>query len=174
MAIEPLTMDVTSFSVVSVSPEKVEPVFLPQLSVQEADLKKKVEDHVTLTLDAQDELYVAQDSKAGKKKIDELQAKYDEVFGVHKELQKTYNDAKSAAAREEEITGFSIGAKGLGNIRELTGDVYSKQVVVKVKTRDGSEKDYTLYMRRYQLKDEATNLKHNGRWIIVRFEPLVP
>jgi hypothetical protein len=182
MAIEPLTMDVSGFNVVSVAPEKIEPAVLPEMSKQEAYLKKKLEEHVGPTIDAKDALDVAKDEldtartkaakQAAQKKMDEMQAKYDQEFGLHKELQKGYNDAKAAAAKEEEITAFSLGAKDLVNIRDLTGDVHSKELDIKIKTRDAGDKNYKLFMRRYILKEEATNLKHNGRWVIVKFEPL--
>jgi hypothetical protein len=182
MALEPLTMDVSGFDVVSVAAEKIEPAVLPGLSKQEADLKKKLEGHVGPTIDAKDAVDVAKDEldtartkaakQAAQKKVDEMQVKYEQEFGLHKELQKGYNDAKSAAAREEEVTAFSLGAKDLINIRDLTGDVHSKEVVLKIKTRDAGDKNYKLFMRRYILKEEATNLKHNGRWIIVKFEQL--
>ena len=182
MALEPLTMDVSSFSVVSVTPEKIEPAVLPEMSKQEATLKKKLEEHVGPTIDAKDAVDVAKDEldtartraakQAAQKKMDEMQAKYDQEFGLHKELQKGYNDAKAAAAKEEEITAFSLGAKDLVNIRDLTGDVHSKEVDIKIKTRDAGDKNYKLLMRRYILKEEATSLKHNGRWVIVKFEQL--
>jgi len=182
MALEPLTMDVSSFSVVSVTPERIEPAVLPEMSKQEATLKKKLEEHVGPTIDAKDAVDVAKDEldtartraakQAAQKKMDEMQAKYDQEFGLHKELQKGYNDAKAAAAKEEEITAFSLGAKDLVNIRDLTGDVHSKEVDIKIKTRDAGDKNYKLLMRRYILKEEATSLKHNGRWVIVKFEQL--
>jgi hypothetical protein len=182
MAIEPLTMDVSGFNVVSVTPEKVEPAVLPEMNKQEASLKKKLEDHVGPTIDAKDALDVAKDEldtartkaakQAAQKKMDETQSKYDQEFSLHKEFQKGYNDAKAAAAKEEEITAFSLGAKDLANIRDLTGEVHSKEVDLKIKTRDAGDKNYRLFMRRYILKEEATNLKYNGRWIIVKFEPL--
>lgn len=182
MALEPLTMDISGFNVVSVSAEKIEPAVLPELNKQEASLKKKLEDHVGPTIDAKDAVDEAKDEldsartkaakQAAQKKMDEMQAKYDQEFGLHKELQKGYNDAKAAAAKEEEITAFSLGAKDLVNIRDLTGDVHSKEVDIRIKTRDSGDKNYKLYMRRYLLKEEATNLKHNGRWVIIKFEPL--
>jgi len=182
MALEPLTMDITGFDIVSVSPEKVEPANLPELNAKEAELKKKLEDHVGPTIDAKDTLDVAKEeldtarTKAAKaaaqKKVDELQAKYDQEFGLHKDLQKGYNDAKAAAAREEEITAFSLGAKNLANIRDLTGNVHSKEIELKVHLKAGGDKSYKLFMRSYALKDEATGMKQNGRWVIVKFEPL--
>jgi hypothetical protein len=180
MALEPLTMDISGFDIVSVSPDSVVPANLAELGAKEAELKKKLEDHVGPTIDAKDALDVAKEeldtarTKAAKaaaqKKVDELQAQYDQEFGVHKDLQKAYNDAKAAAAREEEITAFSLGAKNLANIRDLTGNVHSKEVVLKVHLKEGGDKTYKLYMRNYTLK-EPTGLKRNGRWIIVKFEP---
>jgi len=182
MALEPLTMDISGFDIVSVSPEKIEPAVLAALGAKEAELKKKLEDHVGTTIDAKDALDVAKEklddarTKAAKaaaqREVDEMQAKYDQEFGLHKDLQKGYNDAKAAAAREEEITAFSLGAKNLTNIRDLTGNVHSKEVDIKVHPTSGGDKSYKLIMRSYSLKEEATGMKHNGRWIIVRFEPL--
>lgn len=182
MALEPLTMDISGFSIVSVSPEKIEPAVLAQLGAKETELKKKLEEHVGPTIDAKDALDVAKEeldmarTKAAKaaaqKKVDEMQAKYDQEFGLHKDLQKGYNDAKAAAAREEEITAFSLGAKNMANIRDLTGNVHSKEVEIKVNPKEGGDKSYKLFMRSYSLKDEATGMKQNGRWVIIKFEPL--
>jgi hypothetical protein len=182
MAIEPLTMEISGFDVVSVSPERIEPSGLADLNAKEAELKKKLEDHVGPTIDAKDALDVAKDeldnsrTKGGKaaaqKKVDEMQVKYDQEFGLHKDLQKAYNDAKAAAAREEEITAFSLGAKNLANIRDLKGEVHSKEIEIKVHVKAGGDKSYKLFMRTYNLKEEASGLKHNGRWVIVKFEPL--
>jgi hypothetical protein len=182
MALEPLTMDISGFDIVSVSPERIEPAVLAALGAKEAELKKKLEDHVGPTIDAKDALDVAKEEldtartkaakQAAQKKVDEMQAKYDQEFGLHKDLQKDYNDAKGTAAREEEITAFSLGAKNLANIRELTGNVHAKEVELKVHQKAGGDKSYRLVMRSYNLKEEASGLKHNGRWVIIKFEPL--
>ena len=58
------------------------------------------------------------------------------------------------------------------NIRDLTGDVHSKEVEVKITNKAGADKSYRIQMRRYLLKDEVLNLNHNGRWVIVRFDPI--
>jgi hypothetical protein len=180
MALEPLTLEATGFQVISVTQEKTEPASLADMNKKEAELKRKLEEHVGPTIDAKDALDAGKEEldsartgaakAAAKKKVEELQAKYDQEFALHKELQKNYNDAKSAAAREEEITAFSLGAKDLTSIRDLKGDVQFKDVELKVNTKAG-DKRYKLFMRCYNLKDDA-GLKHNGRWIIVKFEPL--
>lgn len=183
MALEPMEMEVGGWEILTVSEEKVEAAFLSDLSKKEADLKKQLENHIGPTIDAKDALDVAKDEldtartkaakQAAQKKVDEMQAKYDQEFNLHRELQKNYNDAKTAAAKEEEITAFSLGRQDLLNLRDLTGEVRSKQVEIKVKNKTGGEKSYLLYLRNYNLRDEAANLTYRGRWIIVRFEPLV-
>jgi hypothetical protein len=142
IAIEPLTMEISGFDIVSVTPTRIEPAVLAELNAKEAELKKKLEEHVGPTIDAKDALDVAKEEldtartkaakQAAQKKVDEMQAKYDQEFGLHKDLQKGYNDAKTAAAREEEITAFSLGAKNLANIRDLAGNVHAKEVELKV------------------------------------------
>lgn len=181
MALEPLTMEISGFDIISVTPERVEPAVLAGLSAKEVELKKKLEEHVGPTIDAKDALDVAKEKladartkaakQAAQQEVDQMQAKYDREFGLHKDLQKGYNDAKAAAAREEEITAFSLGARNLANIRDLTGNVHSKEVEINVHQKSGGDKAYKLFMRSYSLKEEATGLKHNGRWVIVKFEP---
>lgn len=180
IALEPITIDAQSWQITNVPVEKIEPATLAALNTKELELKKKLEDHVGPTLDAKDVLDAAKDEMdtartggakaAAKKKVDELQAKYDQIFNEHKELQKNYNEAKAAAAREEEITAFSLGVRSLANIRDLTGDVHSKEVTVRVKEKTGTARSYRFYLRQYTLKDPATNMNLNGRWVIVKTE----
>jgi hypothetical protein len=182
IALEPAQMDVASWSITSVTPEKIEPATLPELAKKETEAKDALEKHIAPTMEAKDLLDAAQEDldlartagakAAAKKKVDELQAKYDEEYNAHKELQKQYNDAKAAAATEEQITAFSLGIRDLANIRDLIGNVHSKEVDIKVTTKDGATKDYRLYMRMYDLRDEALNLHHLGQWKIIKFEPL--
>ena len=182
MALEPVDLEVKSWEITSVSEEEIKPASLPELNKKELELKKKLEDHVGVTLDARDTLDEAEFElenartraarNAAQAKVNELQAKYDEIFEEHKELQRQYNEAKAAAAREEEITLFSLGERELLNVRDLTGDIHSKEVDVKIVSKEGEEKTYRFYLRRYNLRDEALGLDHRGRWVIVRSEPV--
>lgn len=182
IALEPAQMDYTSWAILSVTPEKIEPATLPDLAKEEADAKKALEQHIAPTMDAKDLLDAAKEDQdlartpgaraVAKKKVEELQAKFDEEYNKQKDLQKAYNDAKAAAAAEEQITAFSIGVRDLANIRDLTGNVHSKDVEIRVTFKDGGVKKYRLSMRMYDLKDEALNLSHTGRWIITRFEQI--
>ena len=80
--------------------------------------------------------------------------------------------AKAAAAAEEEMSIFSLAVRDLANIRELTGNVHSKEVEVAITTKAGGSKNYRLYMRQYLLQDEVNKISHRGQWKIIRFEPL--
>lgn len=182
MAVEPMSIDVQSWKIAAVSEVKTEAAMLPDLNKKELELKKKLEDHVGPVMDAEDALYGAQEElksartggakAAAKKKVDETQVKFDQEREVHRQLQKDYNDAKAAAAREEQISLFSIGAGQVANIRDLTGSVFSKDVDINVVGKDGKAKTYRFFLEKYELKDEATNLARRGRWVIVKFGPV--
>lgn len=181
MAIEPADMDVETWEIVEVGEEVIEPVTLPDISSVEMDLKKQVEESVGITLDARDELDNAKfelenartraAKRAAQAKVDELQAKYDEIYEHHKNLQADYNEAKAAAAREEEIETFSLGAGEVPNIRDLKGDAHQKIVKVKIDGKSGV-RYYNIHLRKYTVHDEARGMTLRGRWIIVLFEPL--
>ena len=180
MSLQPLKIDVSDWEVVDAGEELVNPATLPDLNTTELALKKQVEDSVSTTLDASDELDNANfelenaRTRAARstvqKKVDELQTKYDEVYETHKELQRQLNEAKAVSDREEEIAIFSIGVGELPNIRDMKGDVHSKKVQVKCTLRSGGEKTYNVFIRRYVLQDEMMNLSRRGRWIIIKFE----
>ncbi|MGD9344395.1 MAG: hypothetical protein PVH84_00925 [Candidatus Aminicenantes bacterium] len=181
MALEPTDISADSWEIINVTEEVVEPFKLPEMNTEEMDAKKTLEDHVGVTLDARDEwdnaVYEEERARtraakrAARAKADELKVKYDEILSEHKEMQKTYNEAKADAAREQEIAIFSLGTGELPTIRDFTGEVFKKQVDVKTEGEAGV-KNYRIYLRRYILQDEATGIHHRGRWIIVKFENL--
>ncbi len=182
MAVEPTSIDVQTWEIVNVSEEKIDPATLPDLNQKELELKKNLEGHVGPVMDAEDALYGAQEElkaartsaakAAAKKKVDEMQAKFDQERELHRQLQKQYNEAKAAAQKEQEISLFSLDAGEIPNIRDLTGTIHSKEVDVRVVGKDGQAKTYRFYLRRYELKDEAINLTRRGRWIISKMEPI--
>jgi hypothetical protein len=182
MAVEPTSIDFTSWQIVSVGEEKIAPTNLVELGKKELEFKKKLEEHVGPVMDAEDALYGAQEEQkaartgparaAAKAKVDEMQAKFDQEREVHKQLQRDYNEAKAAAQKEKDTSIFSLGAGEVANIMDLTGTVHSMDVDVKVTGKDGQAKTYRFELRRYELRDEAANLDRRGRWIIVKFEPV--
>ena len=184
MALEPIAVDVASWEILSVGEERVEPAALAELNQKELEFKKKVEGSVGITLDARDALddakfdleraRTAAARVAARRKVNDLQQKYDEQYEHHKNLQKEYNDAKAAAEREEEITYFSLGQRvgDLPTIRDFVGEVHFKEVDVRIVDKAGATKDYKLYLRRYNLEDEGMGISHRGRWVIINFELL--
>ena len=181
IALEPTAMEATSWKIVKASEEKVNPANLPELEKMEKEFKKKLEEHVGPTVDADDALYAAKEKlrtartraarRAAQREVDEAQVKFDEEREIHRQLQRNYNEAKAAAAREEEISTFSLGAGELPNIRELQGEVHSKEVEVMLQTKAGT-KSYNFWLRMYDLRDETLGRHFRGRWIIVAIEPL--
>lgn len=182
MAIEPTSIDAASWNIISVSEEKIDPTNLVELGKAELESKKKLEEHVGPVMDAEDALYGAQEEQksartgaakaAAKKKVDEMQAKFDQEREVHKQFQRDYNEAKAAAQREKDTAIFSLGAGEVANIMDLAGTVHTKDVDIKVTGKDGQVTNYRFNLRRYELKDEAANLTRRGRWIIVKFAPV--
>lgn len=182
MAIEPASLDIQTWNIASVSEETVNPVNLAELGKTETEVQKKLQDHVGPVMDAENALYTAQEEQksartgaaraAAKKKVDEMQATFDQEREVHRQLQRDYNEAKAAAQRERDIALFSLDARDITNIMDLTGTVHTKDVDVKVTGKDGQVTNYRFNLRKYELKDEAANLPRRGRWIIVKFAPV--
>jgi IS1 family transposase len=182
MALEPFQPEMTAWNIVSIGPEKIEPAKLPDLNKAEIEAKKAQDAQIGPTIDAdtllKDAVYEKDTSRsaggkaAAQRKIDELQIKYDAENAKMQAFKKDYNTAKAAAAAEEEMTMFSLGARELPTVRELTGNVHSKDVEVAITTKAGGKKNYKLTMKQYLLRNEANNINHRGRWVILKFEPL--
>jgi hypothetical protein len=182
MALEPMSIDFESWEIVSVSEETVTPFTLAEINKSELDLKKKLEDHVGPVMEAEDALYTAQEEEklartggaraAAKKNAAEAQVKYDQEREVHRELQRQYNEAKAAAAKEEQSALFSLGERQLLNIRELTGTAHSKELEIKVVGKDGQARNYRFHLKRYELRDETAGITRRGAWKIINSEPV--
>lgn len=182
MAVDPLKIEAASWTITKAGETKIEPASLAELAKAEVDLKKQQDVHVPVTLDAKDVLDVAKDEynsartaaakAAAKAKMDAAQTKYDDEYKIHQGIIRKYGEAKAATAREEEITTFSLGAGQLPNVRDLKGEVNSKEVEVQIKEKGGAVKNFKITIRMYNLKDEAANIPHRGRWIITKFEQI--
>jgi hypothetical protein len=182
MAVDPVNVQVDSWKIISISPETTETTTLADMGKNEVELKKKLEGHVGPTMDAENALYDAKEKynsarsgaakASAKKEMDDAQVNYDKERELHRQIQKEYNDAVAASRKEEDTTLFSLGTNQLPNVRDLTGQVFSKDVQVEVKSSDGTLHNYKLALKRYELKDEAAGISHRGRWVIIKFETL--
>jgi len=181
MAIEPVSFEVDSWNITNVSEPVIRPANLADLNTTELDFKKQVEDSVGITLDAQadrdDAVFKRNNARtsaarrAAQKEVDVFEAAFVEQREKHNQLQKSYNQAKEEASREEDVTSFSLGSD-YPNVRQFVGEVQIKDVDVDIVGKDGATVKYKIYLRRYLLEDEAAGLDHRGRWIIVNFEKL--
>jgi len=182
IALEPIQPDMTSWSIVKIGEARIEPATLPALNAAEVEAKKAQDAQIGPTIDADTALKDAQYEKdlarsaagkaAAQRNIDKFQAAYDIENGKMQEFKRVYNAAKAAAAAEEETTMFSLGQRELPVVRSLTGDVHSKDVEIAITLKSGTVKNYKLLLKQYMLRDEANNLPHRGRWVIIKFEPL--
>jgi len=181
MAMSPATFDFESWEILNVSEEVVQPYGLMEMGDQENELKKQQDESIGVTLEARDVLDNAVFERnnarsrtaraAAQKKVDELQEAYDIQRAAHDELVKEYNAAREAASKEEDTANFSLGGD-YPTIRDFVGEVFFSEVDVKIDMKDGTSGNYRVFLRRYVLDDEAQNLPHRGRWIILRFEKL--
>ncbi len=181
MAISPISLNADSYEILSVTEEVIEPATLPDLNKKYLDLKKLTEDSVQTTLLFSDELDNAKfeeetsrttaAKRAARTKVSAAQAKYDEQYEKTKNVRTERNDAEDAAKKEEGITLFSLGVQELINVRDLTGTVIFKEVTVRTVGDEGT-KDYTFFLRRYMLKDEASNTHWRGNYKIVLIKSL--
>ncbi len=179
MAISPATFDFASWEILGQSEEVVQPFGLKEMDDKAKELKKNQDDSIGVTLVARDELDNAVFERnnarsrtaraTAQKKVDELQEAYDVQREAHDELVKEYNVAREAASKEEEIANFSLGGD-YPMIREFMGEVFFREVTIKIDMKDGTSGNYTVFLRRYVLDDEAQSMPHRGRWIILRFE----
>ena len=182
MAVDPLKIDAESWTITKAGEVKIEPASLADMAKAEVDLKKQQDTHIPVTLDAKDILDNAKDEltsartgaarAAAKAKVDAAQLKYDEEYKLHQDIIRKYGEAKTATAREEEITAFSLGDRNITNIRDLKGEVHSKEIEVQINEKGGAVKNYKITMRMYNLRDEEQNLPRRGRWVITKFEQI--
>jgi|Deesub1362B_J571_1020462.scaffolds.fasta_scaffold00671_7 hypothetical protein len=180
MALEPISPEFISWKIISTGEEIIDSVILPELNKKEKEAKNKLNEHTGIVLDLKDELdeakmelefaRTARARRAARKKVAEKQAAYDKEYEIHKQLLKEYNQAKEEAEKEERVTNFSVVGE-FPNIRDMTGEIHKKEVIIEVNTPEGLRK-YKVHFRRYILQDPETNVTHRGRWIILNFEPI--
>jgi len=182
MALEPMSIEAQSWQIVAATPEQVRPFDLADLNKKELDFKKKLEDHVGPVMEAEDAKYAAEEvvktartagaRAAANQKVKEASDKYDQEREAHRQLQKGYNDAKAAAQREQDIALFSLGAREMPSIRDMTGTVRSKTVDVKVIEKGGKTETFRFALEQYTLRDETANFTRTGAWKIIKSEPI--
>lgn len=165
LALEPFQPDLNTWKVLAIGKEDVEPAKLPTLATAELEAKRAQDAQIGPTIDADSALRAAPPGR-----VSELRTKYEMENTKMQELKRAYNAAKAAAAMEEEITLFSLGVREMQSVRELGGTVHTRRVEVAITTSQGNTRSYNIHMRRYLL--QGPTLTREGRWVIIRFEPV--
>lgn len=165
LALEPFQPDLRTWKVVTIGKEDVEPAKLPELAKAEMEAKRAQDAQIGPTLDADSALRAAPPGR-----VSELRTKYEMENAKMQELKRAYNAAKAAAAMEEEMTLFSLGVREMQSVREFGGTVHTRKVEVAITTSQGNTRSYNILMRRYLL--QGPTLSREGRWVIIRFEPV--
>ncbi|MFC2142326.1 hypothetical protein ACFLR7_05280 [Acidobacteriota bacterium] len=180
MAREPVSFKVDSWEILSVSDEVIKPFKLAEMDAIENELQKKVGVSVGVIQDTRntlDEAIYAKTNartsdarKAAQLKEDEMKKVYNELRARHDQLQKDFKLACQEASKEEEIAAFSIWGEHPA-IRSYNGEVFSKSLDVQIVTKNGTSQ-YRFNLRRYLLKNTATDINHRGRYIIINIEKI--
>jgi len=177
IAVDPFTMSVTKWEIVSATPEKSEVAQLKALTEAEEAAKKNLDELKGKGREAEalkDEADTILKNARGKARavaqteFDTRKAAYDEAVAAVKEAQKTLNLAKAAAALERKVVVLSVGE--VAGVEAMEGDFRSKDVIVKITgTAEGeaeTTKEYLLKMRVYKMANPATGRAQRGKWII--------
>jgi hypothetical protein len=181
IAVDPIKI-AGDWKITKVGEEVIASAALPEMARKEVDLLKQTNAQIPVTMNAQKALAQAKDEfnsartaaarAAAKAKVDDAQKKSDEEYKLYQDKRKAYIDAKTAAAREEEISGFCLNAGQIENIRDLKGNVHSKEIEIRVTANEGKTSKMKITMRMYVLRDEAAGLTRRGQWKIIKFERL--
>lgn len=182
IAVDPFTMSVTKWEIVSSTPEKTEVAQLKALTEAEDAAKKNLDELKAKGREAEaskDEAENIMKNARGKAQsvarteFDTRKAAYDEAVATVKEAQKTLNLAKAAAALERKIVVLSVSE--VEGVETMEGDFRSKEVIVKItgKAEGESEttKEYLIQMRIYKMANPATGRSQRGKWIITEMSP---
>lgn len=182
LALEPFRPDVATWEVVYSGPETSAaspwPMLLRRMEAareaQDAQIGPTI-DADTALKDAQYEMDMARSASAKdalRRKVEDLQGKYDAENARMQELKRAYNDAKSAHALEEEKTLFSLGMRELPPGGPWAGTVYAREARVAIRTGDGASATYRFRFVRYVLEHGGTGQTLQGRWVIVGIQPV--
>ncbi len=163
-----------SWEIVNVGPESTVPYQVPELSRKVEEAQRDVSYHsdkfglfVSDNQVAYDEYQSLLKKDSELKATDKLGEFQEEVENFQKEAERLEQISQSAAhERDVERSAAGLSLMGASGIDDLDGEVLSKEVLVKVKTREAGEKTYVFDLRHYDLFNKTNNGKPRSRWII--------
>jgi hypothetical protein len=163
---------VTSWEIVEIGPESVEPFTLLDLREDLKEAERALEKHKSQgdiflqTHTAEAEEYQRRLARNPDYKFTgELLAfkeEWEKQLQTHEELTATVEAARQKIIDLRSAAGLSLNTSVSDS---FDGDVRAKLVQLKV-VEEGEEKSYTLKLQRYELSDKERNITPMARWII--------
>ncbi len=184
MAVDPVTLNVSKWEIVSVGEETTKPAELKAKTQAEEDAKKQLEDLKAKGRETEGPMQEAEamlKTARGKSKTivqadyDAKKATYDAAVQKVKDAQKVLNLAKAETAEERKIEVLSVTE--IPGIEEMEGEYRTKTVTVRLTLKkedrsDATPKDYIIELRSYKLTNPATGRPARGKWILVKMAPV--
>ncbi len=180
MAANPKDIEFVSYKIVKIYEPEVKDAPLPAMTDNLEQLKKAKREQLNHVKDKIDELeeakadladtYSARKKRELKKKIDELQIIVDQETAKYKELVAKVSNLKKEIEYEKQLVKISTSMdKG---VEYLKGKVHDVRVDVKIKTKEGEEKDYVFMLRKYLYMNPKTKRNLPHRYVIIKIQTL--
>ncbi|MEN8223644.1 MAG: hypothetical protein ABFR36_10370 [Acidobacteriota bacterium] len=171
MAINPKHIKFDKYEIVSISEPVIEPILLPTLNQNLADVNQKKKD-VGLSaqeandaiLDLEDELADARSSSKKrelKKQLEEANVNKVELVANFKDIIIEKKRLEKQIEFEQMLMKTSAGRSKMPNIEMYKGDSYTSKVDIKVTLPTKEIVDYVFILKKYVLKLEEKELPRN-------------
>jgi len=180
MSTDPKDIEFVSYKIVKIYEPEVKDAALPTMVDNLEQLKKAKNEQLNLVKDKIDELeeakadladtYSARKKRELKKKVEELQAIVDQETAKYKELVTKTSDLKKQIEYEKQLVKLSTSMEK--GAEYLKGKVHDVRVDIKIKTKEGEEKDYVFLLRKYLYKNPKTKRNLPHRYVICKIQTL--
>jgi len=177
MAVEPRDIEFKSYKLTIAGEPTLEPLALPKLQKEVADLQKAKRDQVNVAYDKRDELdelqLEAEDTRRRTKKteldqkIKELQAQLDAEEQKVKDIQGRINQLNQMIKQEKSMITMSTGINQ--NFELYTGETSWTKALADVTLTNNETKKYVFLLRKDLLKLEDKAIPA-GRLIVTKIE----
>jgi len=171
MAINPKHIKFDKYEIVSISEPVIEPILLPSLNQNLADVNEKkkniglaAQESNDAILDLEDELADARGSAKKrdlKKQIEEAKVSKDELVANFKDIITQKKNLEKQIQFEQMLMKTSAGRSKMPNIEMYKGDSYTSKVDVKITLPTKEIVDYVFILKKYVLKLADKELPRN-------------
>jgi hypothetical protein len=174
--------EATAWKVTEVGPERREPFALPELikSVEEAKTARDLQYGEFATfrqghiedLKRIEERLQKDPAATFRGAQAEVHAAWEKYRADRRDLEGRLNEVERLMEQEQRLTLMSLlGPVEASRLRSYTGDLVTKEVVVRVTLKSGEQKPYRFTMQRYLLNEPESGRTAAARWIITDIRP---